>query len=76
MPLRGAGGLGDKGWVVEVDGPLAQEEHYLILYIVSLIELGIVNKHVGHTKVLYILVIRKDKVLERGYVDYVAPLVS
>ncbi len=47
-----------------------------MLYIVLLVELGAVGGRVRYTKVLYILAIREDEVLERGYVDYVAPLVS
>jgi len=47
-----------------------------MLHIVLLVELGVVSRRVGYAKVLYILAIREDEVLERGYVDYVAPLVS
>jgi hypothetical protein len=70
------GAWGDEGRVVEVDGLLAQEEHYFLLHVVSLVELGAVGRLVGHPKVLYILAVGEDEVLERGYVDYEAPLVS
>jgi len=47
-----------------------------MLYVVSLVELGAVGGRVGHAKVLYILAVGEDEVLEHSYVDYVALLVS